>query len=407
MSSVPVAIIGAGPYGLSVAAHLAARNVPHRIFGEPMRFWKQIAAAGDGRFLKSFCFGTDLSTPRSGYRFADYSRPRGLETFEPCSISDFADYGRWFQQEIVPHVEPVHVRQVERRGTGFVLTLESGEVLDAAQVIVATGLSCYANVPSVLAALPLDRVTHTAQVTSFAAFERKRVAVIGAGQSALEAAAVLLEAGAQPILLVRDDKLLWQTAVSPRRTLWKRVRSPISKLGSGPKAWVLTNLPGMLHHWPDAVRVPFTKNHLPPEGAWWLRERVEGLIPVRLGTTVVGARMTDSTVCLSLRDSDAEVDELHADHVIAGSGYGIDVERLEFLAPSLRREVATVEGAPRLDSTFESSVPGLRFVGPSSAMCFGPLFRFVVGAQYSARVVSTQLAASTQRAGTRVRATSN
>lgn len=399
MRGAPVAVIGAGPYGLSIAAHLAARNVPHRIFGEPMQFWAQIAAAGNGRFLKSFCFGTDLSTPRSGYTFADYSRPRGLETFEPCSIKDFADYGRWFQLEVVPQVEPVQVSHVERRVHGFELTLESGEQLDAAQVIVATGLSCYAEVPGILAGLPPECVTHTAHVSTFSAFEHKRVAVIGAGQSALEAAALLLESGAQPTLLVRDDKILWQTRISPHRTAWQRVRSPISKLGSGPKAWALTTFPGMVHNWPDAVRVPFVKNHLPPEGAWWLHKRVDGLLPVRLGVTVIGARTEESGVCLSLRSADAEVDELHVDHVIAGSGYRSDVGHLSFLAPSLRREIATIEGgAPRLSATFESSVPGLTFIGPTSAMSFGPLFRFVVGAEYSAKVVSGRLSASVMRA---------
>ena len=87
MSGRFVAIIGAGPYGLSLAAHLAARKVEHRIFGHPMLFWSRIAAAGGERYLKSFCFGTNISSPAAGSTFADYSIPRGLETFEPCSIS--------------------------------------------------------------------------------------------------------------------------------------------------------------------------------------------------------------------------------------------------------------------------------------------------------------------------------
>jgi len=87
---VAVAIIGAGPYGLSLAAHLAARNVEHRIFGSPMRFWSDVAEAGGERYLRTYCFGTKISTPDPGFSFADYNRPHGLETFEPCSIRDFA-----------------------------------------------------------------------------------------------------------------------------------------------------------------------------------------------------------------------------------------------------------------------------------------------------------------------------
>ena len=102
MRRVAVAIIGAGPYGLSLATHLAARNVEHRIFGRPMRFWLDIAEAGGERYLKSYCFGTNISTPTPGYTFADYNKPRSLETFEPCSMANFAAYGQWFQQSNVP-----------------------------------------------------------------------------------------------------------------------------------------------------------------------------------------------------------------------------------------------------------------------------------------------------------------
>ena len=98
---------------------LQQRNVKHRIFGRPMQFWSDIAEAGGERYLKSYCFGTNISTPTAGYAFADYSKPRGLETFEPCSIKDFAAYGRWFQQENVPWVEPVDVAHCKSAGRWF------------------------------------------------------------------------------------------------------------------------------------------------------------------------------------------------------------------------------------------------------------------------------------------------
>ena len=189
LNRVPVAIVGAGPYGLSVAAHLSARKIDYRIFGQPMLFWTNIAAAGNRRFLKSYCFGTNVSTPVPGFTFADFNRPRGLETFEPCSIGNFADYGRWFQENMVPTVEAVDVTGVAHQSDGFVLTLGNGERLLASSVVVATGLSGYAYIPPALQALPPQRCTHTADVTSFDAFHGQDVAVIGGGQSAPEAAA--------------------------------------------------------------------------------------------------------------------------------------------------------------------------------------------------------------------------
>jgi cation diffusion facilitator CzcD-associated flavoprotein CzcO len=394
MSRVAVAIIGAGPYGLSLAAHLSARRIENRIFGHPMRFWSDIAEAGGERYLKSFCFGTNLSTPAPGYSFADYNEPRGLETFEPCSIANFTDYGRWFQQHNVPWVEPVEVEHVDRQGDGFAIILSYGERIVADRVVIATGLSGFAYVPTVLASLPPGLAVHTSRVRSFAAFKGREVAVIGAGQSALEAAALLCEAGARPQLLVRESSVLWHDRASLEPSLWQRLRWPISGLGRGLKAKGLTRFPGAMHRVPARWRTRFVKSHLPAEGAWWLRHRVETRLPIHLGVTVVKAREVSGRVALELRRAgDGSERRLMVDHVIAGSGYDIDVERLMFISQGLRCAIQRLERAPKLNATFETSVSGFHFIGPSSAMSFGPLFRFVIGAEYSARVVSAHLSA--------------
>jgi cation diffusion facilitator CzcD-associated flavoprotein CzcO len=264
----------------------------------------------------------------------------------------------------------------------------------ADHVVIATGLSGFAHVPPEIAMLPPGLATHTSGIASFAAFKGREVAVIGAGQSALEAAALLLEAGALPQLLVREDSILWQTRVSLKRGLWRRLRSPISGLGTGPKAWGLTHFPGMMHRVPAKWRTSFVKNHLPAEGAWWLRERVEKRLPVHFGASIINAREASGQVLLKLRCAkDGSGRQLVVDRIVAGSGYDIDVERLEFIHPKLRGVIERLERAPKLNASFETSVSGLYFIGPASAMSFGPLFRFVVGAEYTVRIVSTQLAA--------------
>jgi FAD-dependent urate hydroxylase len=395
MSSTNVAIIGAGPYGLSLAAHLAARKVEHRIFGRPMHFWSQVADAGKERYLKTYCFGTNLSTPADGFSFADYNTPRGLETFEPCSMANFTDYGQWFQQNQVPWTEPVDVTRVERQADGFAITLSSGERMIASRVVVATGLAYFAKAPSVVSSLPPELMTHTSKISSFEAFKGRTVAIIGAGQSALEAAALLREAGAEPRLIVRENAVRWHSRIPQHgRSLYQRVRSPISGLGFGPKAWVLTNLPGALHLLPERLRTPFVLNHLPPEGAWWLRPRVENLVPVDLNSTVIEARESGQRVSLRVLDSSNNTErQIEVDHVIAGSGYDINVNRLDYLDPTLRSEVACIERSPNLNARFESTAPGLHFIGPISAISFGPLFRFVGGCGYTAQTLSAHLSA--------------
>ncbi len=394
MTATAVAIIGAGPYGLSLAAHLAARKIEHRIFGFPMSFWYQIADAGGERYLKSYCFGTNISSPKPGYSFADYSEPRGLETFEPCTMADFAAYGRWFQKANVAWVETKNVVGLARQSGAFAVSLDDGERFLACDVVVATGLSYFAYIPPILSSLPAHLVTHTSRIDRFADFRGRDVAVLGGGQSALEAAALLYEVGARPQLLAREGSVLWQSRVSQSRSIWRRLRSPISGLGTGPKAWALTRFPGAIHRFPAALRTRFVKSHLPPEGAWWLRPRVEGRVPIHTDRIVAEVREKSGRAALRLRGAKGGSErEFVVDHIVAGTGYDISVERLEFLEPGLGGEIRRHERAPALNATFESSAPGLRFIGPSSAMSFGPLFRFVAGADYTARAVSSSLAA--------------
>jgi FAD-dependent urate hydroxylase len=387
-----VAIIGAGPYGLSLAAHLRRYGLDFRIFGQPMEFWNKIAQSANHRYLKSFGFGTNIYTPEEGYSFAEYCQERGLESFEPCPISDFANYGIWVQQNIIPNVERSDVTKVARINDFYRLVLSSGEELFAKRVVVATGLTSFAVLPPELAHLPNHLVTHTAEISSFKCMRDRAVCVVGAGQSALEAAMLLHETGARPHIIARGPQIAWNKRVSHRRAWWHKLRSPISGLGTGPKAWLLTTFPSAVHYAPTKWRVRFVKGHLPAEGAWWLRGYVERDVPISLNCTLISAKEKGGRVVVSIHDLLNGNLEFVCDHIIAGTGFKVNVDHLSFLDVDLRASVRRIENAPKLDRHFESSVRGLFFVGPSSALSFGPLFRFVVGASYAAPFLSTHLA---------------
>jgi hypothetical protein len=138
------------------------------------------------------------------------------------------------------------------------------------------------------------------------------------------------------------------------------------------------------------------KNQLPAEGAWWLRDQWKNGCPSiserRFRNDGGRGARQRGRAALRLAKDGREC-QLVVDHVIAGSGYDIDVERLEFIHPKLRCAIPRLERAPRLNAIFETSVSGLHFICPASAMSFGPLFRFVFRAEYSARAVSAHLAA--------------
>ncbi len=107
---VDVAIIGAGPYGLSLAAHLSAAGVNYRHFGVPMRLWS--GAMPKGMYLKSQGFASNLSDPRGTHTLEAFCqatnhpyRTYGL----PVSLENFINYGQWFQSELDLKVEEVQV----------------------------------------------------------------------------------------------------------------------------------------------------------------------------------------------------------------------------------------------------------------------------------------------------------
>lgn len=389
---VPVAIVGAGPYGLSLAANLSAARVGFRIFGTPMAFWSAIARAGAARYLKSFCFGTNIDVPEAGYGFSEWSEALGLESFEPCSMRQFVDYGLWVQERCVTGLERQDVTTIRRDGSAFHLTLADGETLRARRVVLATGLSGFDHLPRPFSSLPSEVCTHTVRVTEYAGFAGHSVAVIGGGQSALEAAALLREAGANPTLIIREDRISWMTALPRRRSLWRRIRSPLAGLASGPKAWFLTNVPGAMHCLPDRLRAMAVAGYLPPEGAWWLRDRVDGKVETLTSTSVVDAT-EDAGGCTLTLDAGGDRVERRFDHVIAGTGFRIDVDRLGYLDEGLRRSIRKLGGSPRLNGRFETSVERLHVIGPASAQSFGPLFRFVVGAHYTVRTLTRHFSA--------------
>jgi len=386
--TTPVVIIGAGPYGPSIAAHLRARGVDHRIFGAAMSFWLRMPATIN---LKSFAWATNVAVPEPHFTFPEYCRAHGLPDLEPCSMESFAAYGLFVQRALVPDVEDTWVTAVRQgRSGGFDVELEKGESVHARAVVVATGLESFAHVPESLAGLTNALVTHSSEHRLYEAFRGKEVAVVGGGASALETATMLHEAGARPLLVVRDARVEFHTRFDPRRSLAERIRAPNSVLGPGRKSWVLDKLPLLLHYVPESRRVRFTERYLGAAGPWWLFDRFDGKVDLRLRTEVVSAKSVGEKVLLELRDADHSETRIF-DHVIAGTGFQVDVDRIAMLDRSLAREIRRVGRAPALTRHFESSVPGLFFVGASSALSFGPLLRFVAGARVAAPRVAQRI----------------
>ena len=391
-----VVIVGAGPYGLSLAAHLRDRGVPHRIYGKPMTTWTQQMPAG--MHLKSEGFASTLYDPGATFALRDYCREREIPYRDiglPVPLDVFAQYGREFAKRFVPDLDERNVVGIMPLDDGFEVRLADGERIAAKRVIVAVGISHFAYTPPEFAHLPASALSHTAEHHDLSSFAGKRVAVIGAGASAMDVAAILHARGADTHIVARIPKLQYLDPpdMGPRSFI-QRLRWPVTGIGTGWKAKFFEDLPHVFHRLPESMRLSIVKKKYAAIACWFTRALIEGKVREHLGVTVERTSVGPDGVTLTLQKERGENSTLVVDHVIAGTGYRVDLDRLAFLPKTMRSRIRTAEGSPILSQHFESSVPNLYFLGLASANSFGPMLRFACGAGYAARRLTKALAAS-------------
>src|SRR5262249_9557139 len=141
-----------------------------------------------------------------------------------------------------------------------------------------------------------------------------------------------------------------------------------------------------------AFRLNRVRRILGPAPGWFTKEQVVGKVVLNLGVEISRATVESGRVRIELRDGDGTHGTVFTDHVIAATGYKVDLRRLEFLGGAVRDAIRSVANTPILSSNFETSLPGLYFVGVSAANTFGPLLRFAFGARFAARRISRHLA---------------
>jgi thioredoxin reductase len=399
MTKCDILIIGAGPYGLSIAAHLKSHGLSFRIFGSPMQTW--LTQMPKGMRLKSEGFASSLCDPDSTFTLAHYCKQERIPYADlglPVPLETFAAYGLEFQKRFVPELENKLVVSVRRSSAGIQVCLGDGEMVYARRVVVAVGISHFAYVPPILSILPEEFVSHSSSHSDLDHFRRREVTVVGAGASALDLAALLHQAGAVVQLVARKPKIRFHDPPEQGPPpLWERIRHPITGIGPGWRLFFYAHAPLAFHLMPERSRFEAVRRTLGPAPGWFIKDQVVGKVPFNLGVNITEASVQNGKVSLQLTDSAGSRRTLVSDHVIAATGYKVDLRRLTFLDADIQKAIQSIDQTPVLSSNFESSLPGLYFVGTSAANCFGPLLRFAFGAGFTARRLSRHLANSADR----------
>ena len=374
-----VAVIGAGPYGLSVGSHLKAKGITACVFGEPMEFWAN--KMPEGMLLRSPRVASNLSDPDRAFTLEAYEAASKKEPCAPVPLDTFVEYGRWFRHQLGSDLDQRTVLRVDRDEPGFRLTLRDGQEIRSKSVVVAAGIGPFKKKPAVFRDLSSLQAMHCYEGRDVRRFAGKRVAVIGAGQSALESAALLHEAHAQVEVIVRESHVRWIGLHS-----WLHHMGPLSSLlysshDVGPLGISrLVAYPNLVSYVPLKLRDKIRTRAVRAAGSRWLPERLAG-VKITTSRAVSQAVALGNEIALKLDDGT----ERRVDHVLLGTGYQVDISKYDFLPPDLTRDVKQFDGYPKLGRGFRSSVRGLHFVGATAARSFGPLLYFVAGTEFASR----------------------
>ena len=342
-----------------------------------------------GMMLKSDGFASDIYDPQGALSLKKFCAERGIpyaDTGKPVPLDTFCAYGLAFRERMVPNLEETNVTYVERIPGGFKVHLENGEAAEGRRVVLAVGITHFENLPATLAHLPAKYFSHSAANQEVDIYRGRKVVVIGAGASALDLAGLMHDAGVDIELVSRKPEISFHSApTGKKRSWWHRLTRPSSGLGPGLKSRFFAESPLAFHYLPENLRIESVQKALGPSGGYFIKNKVVGKVPLHLGYSPDGAEVRDGKVHLALRAMDGTTKEIAADHIVAGTGYRVSLDSLQFLSEDIRSAVQRANGSPVLSINFESSVPGLYFTGLASANSFGPVMRFAFGAKFTAQ----------------------
>ena len=377
---LPLLIIGAGPYGLAMAAYAKRQKIEHLIIGKTMDFWK--ANMPNGMYLRSGCdWHYDPSDQDTIERYLE-TKDLKPSQIEPLDRDFYLSYVDWFVEQKDINVFSAWLEDlnyVDDASPFYEAVLHDGKRLTATNVVLALGFRYFKNVPELhLSLFPPDRFVHTCDLVDFARLKGKRVLIIGGRQSAFEWAALLHEQGAATINL--------------------SYRHPTPAFKPADWSWVNPIVDGMVDD-PGWFRRLTAEEQAQVNRRLWAegRLKLEPWLVSRISKAAINLFPNSQVIeCKTLPNDELQIRldgaTLVVDQIILATGYKVNVRQIPLLSTgNILAHLETLNGFPTLDEHFQSNLPGLFFTSMCATQDFGPFFAFTSGVRTSAKLIGSGL----------------
>jgi len=382
---LPLLIIGAGPFGLSLAAYAKGHHIPHMVVGKAMDFWKSNMPYN--MYLRSDC--SWHYDPFNEHTIDRYLQTINLKPadVEPLALDFYLGYCDWFQQQKGIEVTPAWVQELhyidntaDNTRPYYKAILQDGRTITATNVALALGFRYFRNIPEPYTTLfPPERVAHTCDFVDLTKLKDKRVLIIGGRQSAFEWAALINEQDAEAVYL--------------------SYRHPTPAFAQSDWSWVPPLVDSIIENPRWFRRLAAEEREQANQRLWAEgRLKLEPWLAKRITQECIHLfPETQVTDCHELADGELEValnngTTFIVDQIILATGYKVNVSQIPFLAEgNILAQLATLNGFPVLDKHFQSNLPGLFFTSMCATQAFGPYFGFTVSVRTSAHLIGSEL----------------
>ena len=296
-----IAVVGAGPFGLSVAAHLGERA---RVFGAPLETWR--TRMPPDMLLRSAWDETSLSAPQGRGTIDEWAAATGAAREEPLALQTFLRYADWFRSTFVVDHDVSDVVSIAPSGERFVVTAESGASAEFTAIVIAVGVTPFPYAPPALAPALGQGASFAIDMRDPERYRGASVLVVGAGQAGLETAGILARAGADVEVVTRSE-VRWFADREPhheRSALGRRLyRLAYPAVGYGPPPLNrLVLYPDLYAALPPRIRRKLTARLLRPGGSPWVRSLVEGRVALTEGVAPTAVSHEGDRVRVALSD---------------------------------------------------------------------------------------------------------